>query len=197
MTHLLSYSLILIGWLIFGIVHSTLASESIKEKAKQYGLGQLTYRRIYNLITILLFLMILLGGAFVTPKYFMPHGKSSEGIGLIIATFGFFLTKMAFKEISFATFMGLKREKESELVKTGIYARIRHPLYTSTILFLIGFMIFSPSYSNLLHAVCLFIYLMIGIQFEEKRLIKTFGEEYKHYREQVPMLLPRFRSVKE
>ncbi len=197
MTPLYSYSLIVLGWLVFGILHSALASKKIKEKAKQDGVGQLAYRRIYNLLAIVLFLLILVGGGFITPEYFMPNGKSSQGVGLILATFGFFLTKMAFKEVSFASFIGWKEEKDNGLIKTGIYAGIRHPLYTATILFLIGFVIFSPSYTNLIHAICLFVYLMIGIRYEEKRMIQNFGSEYEKYKVQVPMLLPRFSALKK
>ena len=196
MTLTIGYFLIILAWLIFGIIHSALASRKIKEKAQQLGVGSLAYRRIYNLLAVFLMLLILLGGGFIQPEYFMPHGKSSRGIGLILATFGFFLTKMAFKEISFAVFIGLKEEKKTELVKTGIYARIRHPLYTATILFLTGFVIFSPSYTNLVHAICLFVYLIIGVRYEEKRLLKNYGIEYEQYQKQVPMLLPRISLPK-
>ncbi len=170
-----------------------MASRKIKEKAYQSGVSPLAYRRIYNVIAVILFVLIILGGGFIQPEYFMPHGKSSQGVGLIIATFGFFLVKMAFREVSFASFIGWKEEKENRLVKTGIYARIRHPLYTATILFLIGFVIFSPSYTNLTHAICLFVYLMIGIGYEEKRMMKTFDGEYKNYKEEVPKLLPKLK----
>ncbi len=197
MTQLYSYSLIVLAWVIFGIIHSTLASGTVKKKAYGAGFSSLAYRRLYNIIAVILFLLILLGGGLIPPEYFMPHGKSSQGVGLILATFGFFLTKMAFKEVSFKEFIGWKVEKENRLVKTGIYARIRHPLYTATILFLIGFVIFSPSYTNLIHATCLLIYLIIGISYEEKRMIQNFGEEYERYKEQVPMLIPRFNSFKK
>ncbi len=196
MTQLYSYSLVVLAWVIFGIIHSSLASGTVKKKAYGAGFSPLAYRRLYNIIAVILFLLILLGGGLIPPEYFMPHGKSSQGVGLILATFGFFLTKMAFKEVSFASFIGLKEEKESHLITSGIYARIRHPLYSATILFLIGFVIFSPSYTNLIHGICLFIYLIIGVQYEEKRLLKTFGKEYKQYKEKVPMLLPRLNFKK-
>lgn len=184
--------MIVIGWLIFGIIHSFLASENVKQKAYNNGIKAITYRRLYNLLSVIIILVVLLLGGFIEPQSFMPNNKSSQSVGLIIATFGFLLTKLSFKNISFRAFLGLKEEERvPKLQKAGIYARMRHPLYTATILFLFGFVIFSPSYTNLLHAICLFIYLFIGVQYEEKRLIKTFGKEYEDYKEQVPMLLPR------
>jgi protein-S-isoprenylcysteine O-methyltransferase Ste14 len=34
-------------------------------------------------------------------------------------------------------------------------------------------------------------YILIGLQLEEGDLIRDFGERYRKYREQVPMLIPR------
>ena len=67
---------------------------------------------------------------------------------------------------------------------------MRHPLYSALILGLVGFVIFNPTYTHLVHAIYILIYLFIGIHYEEKRLIGRFGEEYKKYKEQTPMLFP-------
>jgi protein-S-isoprenylcysteine O-methyltransferase Ste14 len=48
---------------------------------------------------------------------------------------------------------------------------------------------------HLLFASGMTAYLMIGIQFEERGLVRLFGDEYRDYQERVPMVLPipRFR----
>lgn len=73
---------------------------------------------------------------------------------------------------------GLKKRK---LIKSGIYGRIRHPIYLSFNLFCIGFNML------LLDWFLLILYIIggIGLYFqaidEEKILIEYFGDEYIEY----------------
>jgi protein-S-isoprenylcysteine O-methyltransferase Ste14 len=184
------YLPIVLAWLIFGIAHSVLASSLIKEKM---NLRPVNYRRLYNIISIFAVLFIFLLGSTIQPEYLFPKDQSSKAIGLIMATFGFLLAKLAFRPISFSEFMGIKPETNQKLITDGIYGRMRHPLYTALILGIIGFVIYSPTYTNLVHAICILIYLFIGIHFEERRLIAHFGKEYEDYKSQTPKLFPTFR----
>ncbi|MFX0058519.1 MAG: methyltransferase family protein [Candidatus Heimdallarchaeota archaeon] len=74
--------------------------------------------------------------------------------------------------------------KKRKLVKTGIYKRIRHPIYLSFNLFCIGFNMI------LLDWFLLGLYIIgaIGLYFqaidEEKILIEYFGKDYLDYKEQ-------------
>jgi protein-S-isoprenylcysteine O-methyltransferase Ste14 len=190
MNQYLEYLPIIIAWLIFGIAHSVLASSLIKEKM---NLKPVNYRRIYNLFSVLAVFFIFILGSTIPPEYLLPKNQTSKSIGLVIATFGFLLAKLAFKPISLSQFLGIKEEKGSELITSGIYARMRHPLYTALILGLIGFVIFNPTYTHLVHAISILIYLIIGIHFEEKRLISHYGEEYEDYKRHTPMLFPTLK----
>jgi len=191
MNQYLGYLPIVLAWLLFGILHSVLASSLIKENL---NLRPVNYRRLYNIISILAVLFIFFLGSTIVPEYLFPIDQTSKSIGLIIATFGFLLAKLAFRPLSLSEFLGIKPEQDRELVTAGIYSRIRHPLYTALILGLIGFLIFSPTYTNLVHAICILIYLIIGIRFEEKRLLSHYGQEYEEYRKRTPMLFPTLKK---
>jgi protein-S-isoprenylcysteine O-methyltransferase Ste14 len=71
----------------------------------------------------------------------------------------------------------------------GIYRRIRHPLYVGWMLAFWA----TPTMTtgHLLFASVFTLYMVIAIPFEERDLIRTLGEDYRAYREQVPALIPR------
>jgi protein-S-isoprenylcysteine O-methyltransferase Ste14 len=74
-------------------------------------------------------------------------------------------------------------------VTPWLYKIVRHPLYVGW--FFVFWSTPTMSVAHLVFAVLTTAYTLIGIQFEERDLIKAH-KEYRKYREQVPMLIPRF-----
>lgn len=78
-----------------------------------------------------------------------------------------------------------------ELQINGIHRYMRHPLYTGTIMVVWGFCFLFPYLNNLIAVILLTLYVIIGIRFEEKKLITEFGNKYVDYMKKVPALIPR------
>jgi protein-S-isoprenylcysteine O-methyltransferase Ste14 len=81
-------------------------------------------------------------------------------------------------------------EKTSELVDSGIYKYIRHPLYASLIGLTWG--IFFKNTTPALMVVSLFstVFLYITAKFDENECLVYFGEQYREYMKKTKMFFP-------
>lgn len=90
------------------------------------------------------------------------------------------------------SFVGLRQlfeeEKTGQLVTRGLYTVVRHPLYLFSILFLW----LSPSLSvnSLVFNIGVTLYFIIGAYFEERKLLRDFGEAYVEYKRKTSFLIP-------
>lgn len=78
-------------------------------------------------------------------------------------------------------------EAPEPLVVAGLHRYVRHPLYSAAFLLLWG-LVDSPF--ALATAVWASAYLVIGTWFEERKLVRLYGDVYRDYRRRVPAFLP-------
>lgn len=74
----------------------------------------------------------------------------------------------------------------------GLYKFLRHPIMLG---FIIAFWA-TPTMSlgHLIFSIATTAYILVGVFFEERDLVKAHGQDYLNYRKQVPMLVPGLRS---
>jgi len=80
-----------------------------------------------------------------------------------------------------------------ELISTGPYALVRHPIYTGLLVALTGTALYNGRWRALLGLACFAISFWLKARSEEDLLEGEFGEQYRSYRARTPMLIPSLR----
>lgn len=78
---------------------------------------------------------------------------------------------------------------QGELITTGLYKSIRHPIYTGLILFFTGYAVYDGSFAKVLCALLLFLLFYFKSQYEEQLLIEKFPQ-YPEYKKRTGRFFP-------
>ena len=81
--------------------------------------------------------------------------------------------------------------KRAKLLTTGLYGRVRHPVYSGLMLWAIGTLIIRPSTSRLAFCLALVVLFWFKSRREERMLNQTFGSAYSRYAAITPRFIPR------
>jgi methanethiol S-methyltransferase len=179
-------------WLLYGVIHSVLAASRVKAALiKLMRISPRVYRLSYNLIAFAGLILILVYQFTLKTQLLFDIS-----VGIVIVSFVLMVPGMLimirsvikyFKQLS-----GLKK-LDPVLETGGMHGYVRHPLYAGTFLFITGLFFLMPTLANLICIIVIIVYTLFAIRFEEKKLLKIFGDEYRSYQDKVPMILPFLR----
>lgn len=173
--------MILAGWAVFWIFWLAV---SVNAKAGKTRWTQFAGIRVVAIIVILLLvrLRVFKGNAVVTNPWL-------QGVGTAIFVLGLALAVWARVYIGRNWGMPMSRKADPELVTTGPYRTIRHPIYSGIILAMIGTTI-AVSVYWLAAAVFLGAYFAFSAVMEERHMAETFPTSYPEYKRSTKMLIP-------
>jgi len=193
----------LVGFVIWALVHSVTADSSTKTAfRKRFGerAYQGLYRLLYNLISVVTFLPILYILWTQIPQmtlWTIPYPWRIITMGIqLLALLGLAISLL---QTDIWSFIGLRQAARfwqgavdpavpDQLITTGTYRWMRHPLYSFSLLFI--WLNPDMMLETFLFNVLATLYFWIGSVYEERRLLAAFGEAYKEYQRGVPRLLP-------
>lgn len=179
-------------WILYCFIHSLLASDSIRLRIEGFfKAGRNSYRLGYNIFAVLSLAALLLYH-FSLPGFILFRILVINGaIATVLIVAGIILMIICIRKYFFQlSGLGMQTPGKPVLEKRGIHRYVRHPLYLGTFIFLSGIFLKYPLLSNLMALTIIIIYTVIGIQIEERKLVKTFGDDYIEYQKEVPMLFP-------
>jgi protein-S-isoprenylcysteine O-methyltransferase Ste14 len=82
-------------------------------------------------------------------------------------------------------------KEEHELIRTGPYHFVRHPIYSGILLALIGTTLCKRNLLGFLGVALVWLGLWLKCRLEERFMVETFGARYEEYRRSTGALLPR------
>lgn len=184
-----------LSWAFFYFLHTALAASKLKRILEaRWPSVYKWYRLLYSVLASLLFLGILLQAMFLPVQSVYSPGRFGQYAGYLIASAGVMIFLKSLREISLPSFLGLLPSPPSasapNLIVSGIYSQVRHPLYLGILVIFSGYFLVSGTLGALIHLGCLVVYLPIGIYYEEKNLVSIFGKSYLTYRREVPAFFP-------
>lgn len=188
--------IILLSILIYGFVHTLLATLEVKARVKQlFGrAADRWYRLVYNVFAVVTLLPILVLPFILLdmPMYTIPVpwlylSTAVQLLALLALGIGLLQTGL-WTFLGFQQIVNPVQDGSSQMVTDGLYRWVRHPLYTAGLVLI--WLIPVMTYNLLALNLGLTIYLILGAVYEERKLVREFGDDYVSYQVRVPMLIP-------
>jgi protein-S-isoprenylcysteine O-methyltransferase Ste14 len=201
---------VILVFLLFAVIHSITAATKFKLACREIfgdSFMRAWYRAFFTAVSF-----ITAAVAFLcirrTPDYAIWTAPGWLWWAMFcVQTAGSVFGSFAFEHLDAGEFLGYKQVRrylarggvggniegltQQELVMTGVYGIVRHPLYLAGIIIFT----FNPriTANGLTVTVLADVYFLFGVFMEERRLAGLFGEQYREYRRRVPMMIPRLK----
>jgi protein-S-isoprenylcysteine O-methyltransferase Ste14 len=121
---------------------------------------------------------------------FLPPGSANFWIGALLTAIGVAFSCWARAHLGRNWSATVTVKQDHELIRSGPYARVRHPIYTGLLLALLGTAIVIGQWRGLLAFVIAFAALWRKLRLEERYMSETFGDSYQRYRAHTKALIP-------
>jgi len=174
-------SVIFAVWLAFG-TYWLAASVGVKA-------GQTRWTRFAGIRVAIILIVLLLLRVRTFKTHVTINDPWLEVIGLAVFLLGLALAVWARVYLGRNWGMPMTQKVDPELVTTGPYRRVRHPIYSGIILAMIGTAI-AVSLYWLVAVVVLGGYFIYSATVEERYLAERFPDSYSEYKASTKMLIP-------
>jgi protein-S-isoprenylcysteine O-methyltransferase Ste14 len=171
----------LAGWIAFWIYWLAAAS-TVKE-------GRTGWTRFAGIRVVILLVVLLLVRTKALGHASHTRNAWLQGAGLAVFFLGLALAIWARVYLGRNWGMPMTEKVNPDLVTTGPYSRIRHPIYSGIILAMVGTTI-GVSLYWLAAVAALAIYFVFSAFTEERFMISRFPDSYPQYKRSTKMLIP-------
>lgn len=143
-------------------------------------------------VQFLIFLLFI-----VLPNFYIfAFPKFVFWTGIIFGIFGLVIILIATFTLGKSLSPYPTPSKQNRLITSGIFASVRHPIYSGILLFLLGFTLITGGISRLILLVAAIILFSKKAAFEEEQLVLKYPE-YQNYQSKTGKFFPKLFSTKQ
>lgn len=176
----------LILWVLFSIYWTVASKNSAKSQSSESKASTAFHQIVLNAALLLLFIPLPgLRGWFLPQEFHFL-----VAVGVVVQIGGFILAVWARRHLGRNWAAEVRIGEGHELVRTGPYRALRHPIYTAMLVMFIGTAISSGQYHALLGVALLVVAYLRKTRLEENILRQTFGPEWDTYQRDTWRLVP-------
>jgi protein-S-isoprenylcysteine O-methyltransferase Ste14 len=124
---------------------------------------------------------------------FMHRTLASAIVGSILTWAGIALAVWARYHLAEYWSARITIKEDHQLIRTGPYARLRHPIYSGIVLAAIGSAVVIDEWRCILGVCLVLTGYCIKARKEETILTQQFGEAFREHQKHAGFLIPRFR----
>lgn len=179
-----------ICWIII-ILYWFYSRNKTKKVVQQEGY----VKRFFYYILPLLVAVLLLGpgewfGHSIIRENFVEHTNLVGIVGLVFCLGGTFLACWARHNLGNNWSLSVQEKENHQLIKSGIYGIIRHPIYLGLLMLFVGNAIIVGDYRGIIAVLIVFSSFWYKLLKEEKILLSIFGNQYTEYKKKTKALIP-------
>jgi protein-S-isoprenylcysteine O-methyltransferase Ste14 len=179
--------IIITCWCVFFVVWIVTAAKAKRTVEMQSEAARLAHRLPVGLGWWLL-LFPKFPGEF--NRQILPRTEELRIVGAVICVCGLWFTLWARYSLAGNWSGDVTFKQEHELIRTGPYRFVRHPIYTGLLVMFVGTTLHIGQLRCLIGLPLVAIGFWIKLNQEERLLVRHFPEAYPNYRREVKALVP-------
>ena len=152
------------------------------------GFWTVALDRLFSLLVAAVVLLWFLGNSLRSLVFPAPDWLRWAGLCLGITSVGLFAWSHAVLGRFWSTTLQLRQAHR--LITAGPYARIRHPMYSAILGWLMSLGLVAANWTAFVLAALGTLIVFLRIQGEEEMMLEKFGDEYREYMKRSGRLLP-------
>ncbi|KVE38274.1 methyltransferase family protein [Burkholderia sp. TSV86] len=178
---------IIVPWLLW-LAYWIATSKAVKTTARRESTRSRRFQAVPLIVGGALIVLPDLSASALVPDW--SYIGPLQYAGLAISVAGLLFSVWARVHLGTNWSVSVTLKEGHELIRSGPYALVRHPIYTGCLLALVGDVMIGGVWRGVLGIVLIFASLAYKVRVEESWLTGHFGNAYAQYRREVAALIP-------